>query len=182
MKAGAFGISVLVAVLSWSAAASSASSSASDADHTAIAQRLAALAGTWQVEQQFWSDPDAAPKVDQGEAVLQNVLGNRHLEQRLRIDATPVFEGRGFTGLDEATGHWYSSWMDTNFNGVLLLHGDFEASSNSLVFRGQMIQAAKPVAVREVLHFVDGDHFTVDYFEDHGGREAHMVALSYRRR
>lgn len=146
---------------------------------------LASLAGQWQVEQSLWTEPGAAPVRDHGEATLEMVLDGHHLEQRLRIASQAPFQGLGHIGYDEADGHYYASWMDTNSGGLLLLHGEADVSGSTYVFRGDMAQAGKPglrIGVREVLHVTDRDHFTIEYYETRDGREARMVALDYRRK
>lgn len=148
-------------------------------------QRLAALAGDWQVTQSLWPDPSAAPVTDHGQATFSMVLGGRQLAQQLHIASATPFDALGYIGFDNTAGRFHASWMDTNFTGLLLLHGDYDAARATYAFRGQMLgpgKSAEPIAVREVMHVVDAGHFTVDYFETRQGHEAHVVSLDYRRR
>jgi hypothetical protein len=144
--------------------------------------RLAALAGQWSVRQSLWLDPGSAPVVDHGTATWTMVLGGRHLRQNLRIASRQPFEGLGYIGYDDAVGRYDSSWMDTNFTGMIVAHGDYDAASRSYTFVGAMTgKDGQPVPMREVMHVDDHDHFVCRYYEIRHGREALVVSLEYTR-
>lgn len=152
---------------------------APDPEHAALAR----LAGDYAVRQSLWTAPDAAPRVDRGSASFTVVLG-RQLRQTLRIpDPAKPFEGLGYIGYDNATGRYFSTWMDVNFSGLILAEGSRDAAG-IYEFRGSMAAGAgKPaIAVREVLRIADADHFTYEYFEPRGGKEMLTVRLEYSRR
>lgn len=150
-----------------------------DAEHAALAR----LAGEWSVRQSLWTAPGAAPKVDTGSASFAMVLGH-HLRQTLRIPGSDKsFEGLGYIGYDNATGRYFSTWMDVNFPGLIVAEGGRDATG-AYVFRGSMADPAGKgtIPVREVLRIADADHFTYEYFERHGGDgESLTVRLEYGR-
>lgn len=144
--------------------------------------QLASLAGHWAVRQSMWMDPKSAPVVDHGSAIYAMVLGGRHLRQQLRIASSKPFEGLGYIGYDDAAGKYYSSWMDTNFSGIILAHGSYDAASRTYSFTGEMAgKDGGPVPVREVMRIADNDHFTYEYYETRNGAEALAVRLQYTR-
>jgi hypothetical protein len=150
-----------------------------DPEHAALAR----LAGEWTVRQSFWTAPGTAPKVDAGSASFTVVLG-RQLRQTLRIpDPAKPFEGLGYIGYDNATGRYFSTWMDVNFPGLIVAEGGRDASG-VYEFRGSMaVGKGKPaIAVREVLRVADADHFTYEYFEPRDGKEMLTVRLEYSRK
>ena len=144
--------------------------------------QLAALAEQWSVRQSLWLDPGSAPVVDHGTATWTMVLGGRHLRQNLRIASRQAFEGLGYIGYDDAVGRYDSSWMDTNFNGMIVTHGSYDAASRSYTFVGAMTgKDGQPVPMREVMRVDDPDHFACRYYETRHGREALVVRLDYTR-
>ncbi len=146
-----------------------------DVEHAALAK----LAGHWSVKQSYWTSPDKPPAIDQGEADFAMVLDGRHLRQTLRIAAKDKpFEGLGYIGYDTAAKTFFSTWMDVNFTGFIVAKGGYDAVAGRYTFKGQAPDGAP---LREVMTVVDGDHFTYDYYETRGGREAQAVRLEYSR-
>ncbi|WP_019465130.1 DUF1579 family protein [Dyella japonica] len=147
--------------------------------------RLAAITGRWTVTQSLWEKPGQAPRVDHGTAHFSMVLDGRHLRQELHIDGPgKPFDGLGYIGYDNATGQYFSTWMDINFPGMVLAQGSFDPVSAVYTFKGSMADAGKPgarIPLREVLHVIDDKHFTYEYYEDHGAGEALTVRLEYAR-
>lgn len=148
---------------------------APDPQHVA----LAALAGTWDVTQSFYASPGAQPAIDKGSADFAMVLNGRHLRQSLHIASKVPFEGLGYIGYDPAAGHWFSTWMDVNFSGLIVAWGDHDDATDTYSFTGTMAGA---IPLREVLHISDKDHFRYDYYETRNGRESLAVRLDYARR
>lgn len=145
-------------------------------------RRLAELAGLWSVKQSLWLAAGQPPQVDSGTALFTVVLGGRHLQQDLRIASSAPFQGLGSTGYDNTTGRYYTSWMDTNFTGVLLLHGDYNAGMKAYRFDGEMSgEGAERIPTREELRVVDSNHLVVRYYETRRGQEALVVELEYSR-
>ncbi|HEX7732363.1 MAG TPA: DUF1579 family protein [Rhodanobacter sp.] len=147
------------------------------------ARSLDWLAGRWDVRQSFWTDAARPPAVDAGSAVFTPVLEGRHLRQELAIASATPFHGLGYLGYDDAAGRFDSLWMDVNFGGVVIAHGDCSADGRACTFRGAMSGAhgGAPVPVREVLQAADADHFSYAYYERHDGKEMLTVKLEYSR-
>jgi hypothetical protein len=144
--------------------------------------QLARLAGPWTVQQSMWTAADAAPVIDRGSATYAMVLDGRHLRQELHIASGKPFEGLGYIGYDDVMGKYYSSWMDSNFAGVILAYGTYDAASRTYQFAGEMAaKGGAPVTVRELMRVTDGDHFVYEYYETRGGKEALAIRLQYTR-
>lgn len=152
-----------------------AAADTSDPQH----QALAGLSGTWTVRQSLWID--GVPKIDNGTAQLTVVL-NRQLQQSLHISDGTGFEGLGYIGYDNASGRYFSTWMDVNFPGLVVAYGDYDAASHTYVLRGTMSSpGGADVPVREVMTVSDPRHFTYDYYETRDGKEQLTVELDYSR-
>ena len=145
-------------------------------------RRLNTLTGLWNVKQSLWLVPGQPPQIDTGTALFTPVLGGRHQQQDLRINSGAPFQGLGYIGYDNATGTYFSSWMDINFTGVLLLYGDYDAGTRVYRFSGEMPDKdGKPIPTREELKVSDGNHLLVRYYETRRGREDLVVELEYSR-
>ena len=150
-----------------------------DAQHSALAN----LAGAWSVQQSLWLDGATTPKVDPGHADFATILNGRQLQQSLHINDGTNFQGLGYIGFDNASGHYFSTWMDVNFPGIVVAYGDFDPAAKTYVFKGSMSSSTPGVTVpvREVMTVTDPDHFRYDYYETHDGKEALTVRLDYTR-
>ncbi|MFC3550630.1 DUF1579 domain-containing protein [Lysobacter cavernae] len=148
-------------------------------------QQLAAMAGTWSVKQQMWMDPKSPPMVQTGSATTTAVFGGRHLRQDYRGEwMGKPFEGVGYTGYDNVTGKYYSSWMDSGSTGLFVAHGDYDSARKTYTFKGEMADAAQggaKVPIRDVLRIVDDDHHTFEMYETRDGKEAKVMQLDYTR-
>ena len=181
MAAWGWVLAIAVSLAAGSAMAGAATSAATPHTSPQHAQ-LATLSGHWTVRQSIWTDAKTPPIVDQGAATYTMVLGGHHLRQDLRIASSKPFEGLGYIGYDDATGKYYSSWMDTNFSGMILAHGDYDAASRTYTFTGDMPgKGGAPVPVREVMRIADNGHFVYEYYETRDGKEALAVSLQYTR-
>ena len=177
-----FSIAIALMAAAWVAPSASAADTAPTTSASAPAHRLDWLAGRWRVRQSFWADPAKAPVVDGGRAVFAAVLGGQHLQQELQIDSAKPFHGLGYFGYDAAAGRYDSLWMDVNFGGVVVAHGDCRPDGRACTFHGAMAGAhGVSVPVREELRAQDADHFSYAYYERHDGREALTVKLDYTR-
>lgn len=152
-----------------------------DAEHA----RLATLAGRWDVVQTMWTSPGKAPQVDRGSATITPVLNGSRLRQELHIDAKDKpFDGLGYLGYDNTGREYYSTWMDINFPGIIVATGGYDAADARYTFRATLADGANAgaqIRLREVLHAIDANHFSYEYFEDRGKGESLAVRLEYAR-
>jgi hypothetical protein len=151
---------------------------ATDPEH----QRLAELAGLWNVKQSLWLDARKPAQVDAGTAVFSMVLDGRQLQQDLRVASGTPFQGIGYTGYDTTARAYFTSWMDVNLSGILVLRGAYDAGARTYRLRGEMSgEDGQQIPTREELRVIDANHFVTRYFETRNGREALVVELDYSR-
>lgn len=173
---------VTIALFATSSVSLSAPASSVTKAGNAPAQRLDWLVGNWSVHQSFWTDTSKAPTIDTGSAVFSSVLSGRHLRQELRIDSAKPFHGLGYLGYDAGASRYDSLWMDVNFGGVVVAHGNCTAEGRACTFLGEMSGAhGASVPVREELQAKDANHFSYAYYESHAGKEVLTVKLDYTR-
>jgi hypothetical protein len=148
-------------------------------------KQLEALVGTWTTKQSMWMDPSAPPMTETGTSSNTLVLGGRHLRSDFSSKwMGKPFTGIGYTGYDNVTGKFYSSWMDDASTGLFIAHGDYDAATKTYTFTGEMADAAKAgakVPMREVLRIVDNDHHVFEMYETRDGKEAKVMQIEYAR-
>jgi len=149
---------------------------------TAEHGRLDDFVGLWNVRQSLWLEAGKPPQVDAGTAVFTMVLGGRQLQQDLRVSSRAPFQALGYTGYDPATHAYVATWMDVHLNEAIVLRGDYDTSSRTFRFNGQMLaEDGHRIPTREERRAVDAKHFTVRYFETRNGIESLVVELAYAR-
>jgi hypothetical protein len=143
------------------------------------------FAGTWTTKSTMWMDPSAPPMTETGRSTHAPVLGGR----QLRMDFAgqfmgQPFEGVGYTGFDNVRGKYVGSWMDNVSTGQFMAEGDYDPTTRTYTFRGEMadpMQPGKTTAVREVVRIVDNDHHVMEWYETHDGAERKSMRIEYTR-
>lgn len=149
-------------------------------------RQLAGMVGEWTTKQTMWMDPSKPPMVQAGSATGTMVLGGRHVRQDYRGEFMGApFEGLAYTGYDNVTGKYYSSWMDSGSTGVFVSHGDYDPATRTYTLTGEMNDPAAggaTIPVRQVIRVVDHDHHVYDMYETRGGKEVHAMKIEYTRK
>lgn len=100
---------------------------------------LAETVGTWNLSMTFWMDPNAPPQTGTGTAERKMILGGRVLEERVTSEMMGApFEGIGYTGYDNVTGEWWSTWMDNHSTGMMLSKGTWDEETHTSTWKGEM--------------------------------------------
>jgi hypothetical protein len=84
------------------------------------------------------------------------------------------FEGRGLMGYDNASGKFFSSWIDNMSTGMMYTTGTFDPKSQSLELRGEIVDpvSKKVSKIREVIYFkADNEQLHETYTTPAGGTE-----------
>lgn len=119
-------------------------------------ERLAKSTGEWKEEIKMWMAPGTEPMVNLASCSVEMILGGRYQESIHRgvFNGMP-FEGRGIVGYDNAARKFYSSWIDNMGTGIMFTEGVYDDKTNTVVFRGEMIDPVtkKAVKIREVVLF-----------------------------
>ncbi|QNP39633.1 DUF1579 domain-containing protein [Lysobacter solisilvae (ex Woo and Kim 2020)] len=148
-------------------------------------QLIAEFAGTWNTKMTSWMDPSAPPQVETGKSVNTAVLGGR----QLRMDYSgqfmgQPFQGMGYTGYDNVTGKYFSTWSDNMSTGLFVAEGSYDAAGKVYNYTATMndpMQNGAPVPVRETMRVVDKDHVTFEMYETRDGKERKSMQIEYTR-
>jgi Protein of unknown function (DUF1579) len=146
-------------------------------------KQLDYFVGDWATTTTMASDGKSPPQKSEGKAHSEAIFGGRYL--RMTFDGTfqdQPFKGEGFFGFDNMKGKFLNTWIDSMSTSFWLAYGTYDAASKTYTFRGDMADYTKPgaqMAVRQTVHIVDPTHYTFEWYEMHGGKEAKMMTIDY---
>ena len=149
-------------------------------------KKLDPLVGSWTTKNTTWMEPGKPPEVTTGTSEQKWVLGGRYLEQR--FEGTMMgqpFSGLGYTGFDNFTRKYESTWMDTTGTAILFTKGTFDNSGKVLTATGQMndVVTKKPMMLRYKTTIVSADEFLFELFSPGpDGKQARMMEIRYTRK
>ena len=94
------------------------------------------------------------------------------------------FTGVSTTGYDNAKKLFVNTWIDNMGTGIMYLTGTWDASSNSVIFTGNMVDpsSGKDVAVKETLEFVDDNHQEMAMYMMAGGQNFKSMEIKMARK
>jgi len=148
-------------------------------------KQLAFFDGNWTTKSQMWMDPKGAPMESGGTSKGESLWDGRIHTSAYEGDFMgQKFYGRGELGFENVTGRYFNTWRDSGSTGVWLAYGTYDPATKSYTFRGQMPDPMKKGAmtkVREVMRVVDDNHWSLDWYETHGGVESKKMQIDYAR-
>ena len=126
-------------------------------------KKLQDLEGSWTASVQFWMHPGATPEVSTGTSEHKMILGGRYLEQRFTGSfMEQPFEGLGYTGYDNITRKYVSTWMDSMSTGMMLMSGKGTAGEMKLSGTASDPMTGKVQNVKETITIVDANHHKLE--------------------
>lgn len=152
------------------------------AQHKQLAEQFA---GTWNTKMSAWMEPGGKPMVETGKSVNTAIFDGR----QLRMDYTGTFMGQpylgvGYSGYNNVTGKFHSSWTDNMSTGLFIAEGGYDAGKKTYTYAGQMPDPMKPgtsITVREVLRVVDKDRHVLEMYEQRDGKEFKTMEIDFSR-
>jgi len=147
---------------------------------------LAEMVGSWSVKSKWWMDPNEPPMESTGSSEQKMALGGRFLWQEFSGDMMGgLFAGIGFTGYNNHTGKFVSTWMDTMGTGIFYFEGSAGGSGGKTIT--QTCNYDDPVRGtlkwRHVTSIVDHNHLEFEmYTTDSSGKEGKMGEMTYTRK
>jgi Protein of unknown function (DUF1579) len=147
-------------------------------------QSLASTAGTYTVKMKNWHEPGAGPTEETGTAKRSMILDGRVLvEQFTGTMMGSAFTGHGMTGYDNATGKYWSTWMDSMSTGLMVSEGTCNAQKEC-TFKGSWNDPVKKTKVqsRMTTRWTDPKTEVFEmYGPDRKGQEMKMMEITYTR-
>jgi Protein of unknown function (DUF1579) len=146
---------------------------------------LARMAGNWNVKSSCVMEAGGQAIESTGSSVQKMVLGGRFLQQEYSGDmmGTP-FTGIGFSGYDNHTEKYVSTWMDSMGTCIYFFEGTAGADGKTITQTGNVDDPVRGhITWRSVTSFVDDNCFKfVMYSTDGSGKEEKMAEMNYTRK
>ncbi|MCB2187359.1 MAG: DUF1579 domain-containing protein [Deltaproteobacteria bacterium] len=148
-------------------------------------QKMASLAGTWTTSTiaKLPSGENSPPSPGQAEITM--VLGGRYMRQDFHGEMMGYpFQGIGYTGYDNHTGQYVSTWMDSMSTAIMYFTGAAAPDDRTFTQEADYDDAVRgPMKWRSVTSLEDGDTFTfVMYVLPPGGEPDKMMEILYKRK
>ncbi len=143
------------------------------------------VTGSWTYTSLSWEKKDAKPNKSKGTSTIRLIMGGRYLEQTAKGNMMGMpFEGRGFTGYNNATGKYESTWMDNMSTSMMVGKGSYDKETKTLKDEGEFYcpMNKKNVDYHSEWKMADKNHMTFAMWgPDMDGEEIKMFELSYTR-
>ena len=145
---------------------------------------LAKMAGSWRAVTRVWMEPGQAPMESKGVSEQKMILGGRFLYQEFTGDMMgSEFNGVGFTGYDNHTKKYVSTWMDSMGTAVMYFEGKADADGNITQKSTYDDPIRGPMAWRSVTKLVGDDTIKFEmYSKAKRGKEEKMMEIIYTRK
>lgn len=134
--------------------------------------KLAEMAGMYDLEIRSYMDPGGEPTVSEGTAE-RTMMFDRHLEEKVTSDMMGhTFHGVGMTGYDNVTGTYWSTWFDSMSTGLIQMTGDWDGDKKVWVWKGEapdpLSGGMKPM---KVLVYPTDTGERSEFYEPFGGED-----------
>ncbi|HEX9979933.1 MAG TPA: DUF1579 domain-containing protein [Flavobacterium sp.] len=151
-----------------------------------VHKNLAMDNGTWTEETTMWMEPGGEPTKGTMTAESKMILGGRYQETVHKGSFMGMpFEGISTIGYDNASKKMVSSWVDNMGTGIMHMTADYDGTSKSMEFKGEVTdpitKKAKPS--REIFTLVDNDTRKMEMFDvTPDGKEFKTMEIIMRRK
>ena len=152
---------------------------------------LAELAGTWNYKLRIRMSADNWLETD-GVVVRQPIMGGRYLLADFDVPMLPGasgqlekrdFKGKSIEGYDNVKQKFVSVWIDNASTGPTIFEGTYDPVSRTFTYASETEpEPGKKTKVRELIKVTDADHYSLEWFEEHGGREIKTIEIFYTRK
>lgn len=144
---------------------------------------LTKMEGSWSVKSTCWMEP-GNPVESTGTSVQKMILDGRFLQQVFSGDMMgSPFSGMGYSGYDNHTKKYVSTWMDTMGTGIYYFEGTADAEGRTISQTCNYDDPVQgPVKWRSVTRLVDDDTLEFEmYTTKESGNEEKMAEMTYTR-
>jgi hypothetical protein len=149
-------------------------------------KRLEPLVGTFEARVRTWMDPSKPPDDTIGTAVNSWALGDRYVQMKYEgVFLGEIFNGIGYTGFDNVSKKYQSSWIDTASTGMMWSTGTMDAAGKVLTMKATINDpvTGKPTTSDQKITIADNDHHTLEMWgKGPDGKSFKMMEIQYTRK
>ena len=156
---------------------------------------LAGFVGSWKYHTKFWmtSDLKAPPMESGGKSVTKAMMGGRYFQSthtgKMQMPGPDgkmtdmEFQGMAIEGYDNAKKKFVGTWIDNMGTGIMHLEGTFDPATKTMTYYAEYeAMPGVKTKMRETITITDNNHHTLEFFEDHNGKEVKTMEITYTRR
>ena len=146
---------------------------------------LAGMAGSWGARVKSWQEPDKPPVESLGTCEQKMVLGGRFLQQDFTGDMMgTTFTGIGFTGYDNHSGKYVSTWIDSMSTGILFFEGTADAGGKIITQENHHNDPVRgPMTWRSVTRVIDNNTWVFEMYSIYEkDKEEKGMEITYTRK
>lgn len=146
---------------------------------------LSKMEGKWETWTRSWMEPGTPPEESAGYCESKMILDGRFLQQDCTGQMMGAkFNGIGFTGYDNNTKKYVSTWMDSMGTALYFFEGPANPDGKSFTQRCSYDDPVKgPMEWRSVCKLVDDNKILFEmYGTAVGGKEEKMMEMTYTRK
>jgi hypothetical protein len=149
-------------------------------------KRLTPIVGIFETKVRTWMDPKKPPEDTAGTSVSAWVLGDRYVQMKFEgIFMGEAFNGIGYTGFDNVSKKYVSTWMDTAGTGMMFSTGTMDAAGKVLTMKAIVNDPAtgKPSPADTKLTITDNDHHKMEMWgKGPDGKMTKIMEIEYTRK
>ncbi|HET6489444.1 MAG TPA: DUF1579 domain-containing protein [Syntrophales bacterium] len=147
-------------------------------------KQLAGMEGSWSTRIKTWMGPDSPPMESRGTSEQKMLLGGRFLQQVFTSEMMGGYSGIGFTGYDNHTKKYVSTWMDSMSTGLMVFEGTAGADGKTITQTSRYDDPVRgPMQWRTMTRIVDDNTFLFEMYGTYkGSKEEKMMEITYTRK
>jgi hypothetical protein len=147
-------------------------------------KKLEPLVGTFDTKVRTWMDPSRPPDDSVGTSVNTWALGDRFVQMKYEgVFLGESFNGIGYTGYDNVSKKYVSTWMDSASTGMMWSTGTLDGKAISMKATVNDPMTGKSSPVEEKLTITDADHHMLEMWgKAPDGKTFKMMEIQYTRK
>jgi hypothetical protein len=149
-------------------------------------KKLEPLVGTFDAKVRTWMDPSHPPDDTVGTSVNTWALGDRFVQVKYEgVFLGETFNGIGYTGYDNVSKRYQSTWMDTASTAMMTSVGSFDASGKVLAMKATTSDpvSGKSMTSDQKITITDNDHHMIEMWgKTPDGKNFKMMEIQYTRK
>lgn len=145
---------------------------------------IAKAAGTWKATVTSWTEPGSEPMVTEGTFHRKMTLGGRVLEETYEGNMMGApFEGHSLLGFDNATGRYWTIWVDNMSTGPMVLWGDWDEKEKAHVYKGTTPDpvSGRLIEMKTIVRHPSDDEEIVEMYDLSSGQAVKAMVVVAKR-
>lgn len=143
---------------------------------------LQAFVGNWTYTGTYYMGGEKIPLTGSAERKL--LMEGRYLHDHVRGDSPQPFEGLGWTGYDNHTKKYFSTWIDSMTTSLMRAEGDYDPKTRTFTMISEVFDAGagKVQKGKDVCVIKSADEMHQVMYKLVDGKEEKVMEFHYKRK